>query len=168
MTAVLPLTIRPAEAADREALCELFLDFHEFHAEGVPDRLTTMRDPAGRYYEDLEARLGSLVAGHGSNLLVADRDGELVGFAEIYLRQTDPNAPVVPRKYAYLQSLMVAEHARREGIGAMLLAAAEAWAHDRGAAELHLEVWEFPGGPLPFYERQGYRTLRHSLVRPLA
>lgn len=167
MTLVIPVTIRPAEAADLEALCELFLDFHEFHAQGVPDRLTTMRDPLGRHREDLEARLGSLVAGHGSNLIVAELDGEIAGFAEVYLRQSDPSAPVVPRKYAYLQSLMVAEHVRHEGLGAMLLAAAEAWAHDRGAAEIHIEVWELPGGPLPFYERQGYRALRRSLVRSL-
>ncbi|NTU81612.1 MAG: GNAT family N-acetyltransferase [Chloroflexales bacterium] len=163
-----PVTIRPAEAADCDALCELFLDFHDFHTRGVPDRLTTMRDPAGRHREELAARLASLAAGHGSNLIVAELDGELAGVVEVYLRQSDPSAPVVPRKYAYLQSLMVAEHARGEGLGALLLAAAEAWARDRGASEIQLDVWEFPDGPLSFYERHGYHTMRRSLVRRLS
>jgi hypothetical protein len=36
-----------------------------------------------------------------------------------------------------------------------------------GASEMRLDVWEFAAGPLEFYERLGYRTLRRALVREI-
>ncbi len=167
MYALQTVTVRPAEAGDRAALRELLLDLHEHHARLLPERLTTMRDPAMPFCEELEARLGRLAGGGGANLIVAELDGELVGCAEVYLRQSDPGAPVVPRVYGYLQSLMVAEPARDAGVGSALLSAAEGWARRRGASELLVDAWDCPGGPAPFYEGQGYSTLRRTLARRL-
>jgi GNAT superfamily N-acetyltransferase len=48
------------------------------------------------------------------------------------------------------------------------MAAAEAWARERGATELRLDAWEFAAGPLPFYESLGYQTIKRTLVKPLA
>ena len=45
--------------------------------------------------------------------------------------------------------------------------AAQDWARARGAAEMRLDIWEFPAGPLLFYQKLGYRILRRSLVREL-
>ena len=47
------------------------------------------------------------------------------------------------------------------------MAAAHAWATARGADEMELDIWEFPGGPLDFYEGLGYRTVRRTLVHDL-
>jgi GNAT superfamily N-acetyltransferase len=47
------------------------------------------------------------------------------------------------------------------------MAAAERWAQEHGAVEMRLQIWEFDGDPLPFYERRGFRTLRRTLVREL-
>lgn len=166
MIALQTMTIRTASAGDHAALCSLLLELHEIHARHLPGRLTTMCDEP--FCDELAARLARLVAGQGANLIVAELDGALVGLAEVYLRQSDHAAPVVPRAYGYLQSLIVAEGARGAGVGAALLAAAEEWARRRGASELHADVWDFPGGPLGFYEGQGYSTLRRALVRPLS
>jgi GNAT superfamily N-acetyltransferase len=43
--------------------------------------------------------------------------------------------------------------------------AAQNWAKEKGAAEMRLETWEFPGGPLPFYEKIGYRTIKRTLKK---
>jgi hypothetical protein len=32
---------------------------------------------------------------------------------------------------------------------------------------MRLEIWEFPDGPLPFYQRLGYRTIRRTLAKEL-
>jgi len=102
-----------------------------------------------------------------SALFVAESAGRVVGLAEVYLRQDEPDPATVARCYGYLQSLMVDPAYRRQGIATQLMAAAEAWAQARGAAEMRLQTWEFDGGPLPFYDRLGYRTLRRTLVHEL-
>jgi GNAT superfamily N-acetyltransferase len=62
---------------------------------------------------------------------------------------------------------MVDERFRGRGVGAWLMETAQEWARERGAFEMRLEIWEFEAGPLRFYERCGYRTLRRMLVREL-
>ena len=41
------------------------------------------------------------------------------------------------------------------------------WAKNKAASEMRLDIWEFPQGPLYFYQNQGYRTLKRTLVRDL-
>jgi GNAT superfamily N-acetyltransferase len=74
---------------------------------------------------------------------------------------------VVQRRYALLQSLAVTEAHRRHGLGLQLMAVAERWAREQGASEMEIAVWEFPEGPLPFYERLGYTTRKRTLSRRL-
>jgi GNAT superfamily N-acetyltransferase len=100
-------------------------------------------------------------------LFVAESAGEIVGLAEIYLRQDDVHEVTMAYRYGYLQSLMVSEAHRGQGIGIALVTAVETWAAAQGATEMRLETWEFAAGPLPFYERAGYTTLRRTLVRSL-
>ncbi len=102
-----------------------------------------------------------------SALFVAKSDGRIVGLAEVYLRHDEPNQATVARCYGYLQSLMVDPGFRRQGIATRLMAVAEGWAQEHGAAEMRLQSWEFDGDPLTFYKRLGYRTLRRTLVRGL-
>jgi GNAT superfamily N-acetyltransferase len=159
--------IRSASGDDVEALCGLYDAFHEFHVRGVPDRLASLRgaDPAER--TKLRRRIGEVVAAADSAILVAERGGRLIGLAEVYVRGDEDVPARVPRRYAHLQSMVVEEKHRRGGVGRTLLRAAEDWARERGAAEMRLDVWEFSDGPLAFYERVGYRTLRRTLVRDL-
>ena len=49
-------------------------------------------------------------------------------------------------------------------MGRQLVEAAERWATERGVQEMKAKTWEFPEGPLPFYETLGYRTLSRELV----
>ncbi len=160
------IRVRAAAEPDLAALCRLYVEFHEFHAQGVPDRLRSTHaapfDPA-KLKEDVLKILGDGEAA----LLIAAVGGEPVGLAEVYLRRDAAEALRVAHQYGYLQSLMVTENSRRAGIGKRLTDAAEQWARARGAAEMRLDTWEFAAGPQEFYERQGYRTLRRTLVKEL-
>lgn len=159
--------IRPANLEDLLALCALYLEFHEFHVRGVPDRLSSLGTPDTFDPSELCAALGKIMQSEDSALFVAESHGRVVGLAEVYLRHDEPNPAVVVRCYGYLQSLMVAPAFRRQGIATRLMSAAEDWAQARGAAEMRLQTWEFDGDPLPFYDHLGYRTLRRTLVRGL-
>jgi len=159
--------IRRAAPEDRQALCALYLGFHDFHVRGVPDRLSSLGTPETFDCSELGVALERIMHGEDSALFVAESGGCLVGLAEVYLRQDKPDPATVTRCYGYLQSLMVDAAFRRQGIATQLMAAAEGWARERGAVEMRLQTWEFDGDPLTFYTRLGYRTLRRTLVREL-
>jgi GNAT superfamily N-acetyltransferase len=156
-------TVRPATATDIPTLRRLYDEFHAFHVRGVPDRLLLPDDPQD------EASFGELIeeilTNPNATLLVAEADGEPVGLAEIYVRDEEASPYQPGRRYAHLQSLAVTEASRRAGIGALLLSEAEAWAGERDVTEMRTDVWEFSEGPMPFYERAGYETLRRTLIK---
>jgi GNAT superfamily N-acetyltransferase len=162
------IRIRLARLQDREALCRLYFEFHEFHVRGVPDRLVSSGRPPDIYEgSDLYLTLGMIITDDDAVLFVATVDGQPVGLAEAYVRQDDPDPLKVAHRYGLLQSLMVREVFRRQGIGTRLLEAVQQWARVKGATEMRLDTWEFEAGPLEFYEKRSYRTLRRTLVRGL-
>jgi GNAT superfamily N-acetyltransferase len=161
------VAIRTADTQDLYALVPLYLEFHEFHVHGVPDRLVSLGDPRRFDPAALLARLEEIIASAESAILVAHVAGECVGLAEVYVRQGEANPAGVAHRYGLLQSLMVQEAYRGRGIGTRLVEAAERWAREQGATEVRVETWEFVEGPLGFYEKVGYRTLRRTLVREL-
>ena len=60
--------------------------------------------------------------------------GELLGFAEVSLRSWAEGCESSP--VGYLEGWFVAPHARNQGIGGRLVAAAEGWARSRGCSEM--------------------------------
>ncbi|MCU0492045.1 MAG: GNAT family N-acetyltransferase [Chloroflexaceae bacterium] len=159
--------VRQATANDLDSLCTLYNAFHEFHVQGIPERLRSLAVATEQHANELTAALAALIDRNDVALFVAEVNGQCVGLAEIYLRQDEANPARVAYRYGHLQSLMVDAAHRQHGLGQQLVHAAEQWAKAHGATEIRLEVWEFSAGPLPFYERLGYHTLRRTLVRQL-
>jgi GNAT superfamily N-acetyltransferase len=155
------IAIRLATEADREALLALYREFHEFHVGGMPGwlRIPDHRDDR----EDLEA-LGQVLRSADAAIFVAEAAGQLVGLAEVYCRQDEPNPATVAYTYGYLQSLVVSAPWRRRGLGRQLVEAAQRWARERGATQMRLSTWEFADGPLHFYESLGYTTVKRTLA----
>src|SRR6266536_2226069 len=56
--------------------------------------------------------------------------------------------------WLYVEALAIAEHARGQGWGTQLLAAAEREAAVRGCHSAYLDTFDFQA--LPFYQKQGY------------
>lgn len=162
------LLIRQARIEDVPTLCDLYLEFHEFHVAGIPDRLKSMGTPGRLDREKLARKVSALLTQADALLLVAEKGSILLGLTELYLREDDRGNPaVVSYRYLHVQSLIVTSTARRQGVGSTLLDAAEKWGAEEGAEEVRLDIWEFADGPLAFYERAGYRTLKRTLVRRL-
>jgi aminoglycoside 6'-N-acetyltransferase I len=66
-------------------------------------------------------------------IVVAERDGELVGFAEVSTRTFAEGCAT--GEVGYLEGWYVVPGERRRGIGRALVAAAEDWARARGCTE---------------------------------
>jgi ribosomal protein S18 acetylase RimI-like enzyme len=160
--------VRRACDEDLEQLCDLYVAFHEFHVRGVPDRLISLGKPELFDCTELIAKLRWLLDQADVALFVALDAAQVIGLVEVYLRQDEENGAKVAYRYGHLQSLMVMNAFRQHHIGTRLMEEAQQWASQQGATETQLDVWEFPAGPLAFYKQLGYRTLRRTLVRPLA
>ncbi|MBJ2180824.1 GNAT family N-acetyltransferase/peptidase C39 family protein [Pseudomonas veronii] len=90
---------------------------------------------------------------HGE-LLVAEQDGQLLGYALVLFHRGT--------SLARLYSIAIAEHARGLGLGKRLLSRIEACAVEHDCAYLRLEVRSDNPGALALYERNGYR--RFALI----
>lgn len=159
--------IRLAGKEDLETLCKLYLEFHEFHVRGVPDRLRSLGDPAKYDCSEHYPKLEEIIKSEDSAIFLAEVDEKPVGLAEVYIREDKPDPARIQRRYGFLQSLVVTEKIRNQGIGKILVQASERWAKQKGAIEMQLDIWEFAEGPFDFYQKLGYRTLRRTLAREL-
>src|SRR5215210_928420 len=66
-------------------------------------------------------------------LVAVDGFGELIGFAELSIRRYAEGC--ITDRVAFLEGWYVVEQHRRQGVGAALVAAAEAWARKQGCTE---------------------------------
>jgi GNAT superfamily N-acetyltransferase len=160
---------RLATEADISRLCLLYWEFHLYHVLGVPDRLR-MPDASSHQANaanKLETGLRTIIQREDAAIFVAEMEGKVVGFVEVYLHQDEIQPLTVAHRYGYVQSLSVSAPYRKMGCGKALIQAAHDWAKEQGATEIQLEPWEFAEGPLLFYEKLGYHTLQRHMVAPL-
>ena len=95
--------------------------------------------------------LAQAIESHDACVLVADADGELVGFCTGY-----QDLHSVRFGYrVWVEDLAVDPEHRSRGVGKALLDAAKSWARERGATHLELDSAEARTDAHRFYEREG-------------
>ena len=160
------INICQAIDSDLEELCGLYYELHEFHAKYLTAYLKSLGEPSGNDRVLLMDEIKRVINGSDSTILVAESASQVIGLADIRINSPDPtNRGINPTPYAHLQNLVVTQVYRRIGVGILLLQAAEDWSRARGVVDLTLDVWEFADGPQEFYQKAGYRTFRHSLIK---
>lgn len=103
-------------------------------------------------------RLSAVLADPGQAVLVAMEGERVIGWAQIR------SATLLQvSAFAELSGLVVAEDRRSGGLGAHLLAAAEAWAAERGFGEMRVRSNAVRARAHGFYEQRGYRIEKTSL-----
>ena len=155
--------IRQATEQDIEALLALHIDLHEFHVQGLPD---WMLIPEAYQRNESRVWLKDLIQREDAAIFVAEVSGKLAGLVDVTLEETT-NPLFVPRRFGSIQGLVVSEALRKHGLGTQFLEAVQRWAVAHGAAEIQLDMWEFPEGPLHFYEAVGFHTIKRRLVKTL-
>jgi ribosomal protein S18 acetylase RimI-like enzyme len=150
--------VRAATLADRDRLGELWAEADALHHAALPHVFAPPADPA-RTAQDVAGILGD----PSQHLLVAQVEVRLVGLVHVTLRERYP--PMVAKRFAVVEAVVVATEDRGAGVGKVLMAAAEHWARDRGADEIWLDVWEFNDAAVGFYEALGYETVSRRMRR---
>lgn len=143
--------IRTATSEDAKAVLELFCSVQELHAAHVPD-LVKMPSEAARQLEWLERAF----AGSNAYVLVAEREGDIVGnlLAHEIRREESIIQPAL--HYFSLEHIAVAEPFRRRGIGTALLSALFAEAARRQINRIELQVWSFNDTGQQFFASHGF------------
>jgi GNAT superfamily N-acetyltransferase len=153
------VVIRRAKRADYDAICRLFRQGDELHARALPSEYRVASGPSRpRKY------IYRLLSDATTVVLLAERGGRIAGISLAYLTQL-AGGPLVRKKSAVLDSIVVDEKHRRKGVGSVLLKATEAWAKERGVVDVRLNVIDANKGALRFYAAHGYGPLYRGLIK---
>jgi len=158
------ITIRPAVADDADAITRVYLESAEHHARIDPERCwippadaISARYREGRQHPpDVEQSI----------TLVAEIDGEIVGFVDVRLERS-PDPMLRDFLYCHIAEIAVSSRQQSRGIGGQLLQAAEDWGRRQGAefASLDYLVANARAGLL--YQRMGYGVAAMKAVKRL-
>ena len=101
--------------------------------------------------DELHRRFETVTGAADHLVLVAEEEGEIVGFAHAFVRNALEKPPEV-----VTQSLVVDQAKRHRGIGQTLMAAVENWAIEMGSVSVSLSTQIERDGAHAFYARLGY------------
>ena len=156
-----PPTLRPARPDDALVLgalaAQVFLD--TYATDGI--RPALVREVQQAFGPEA---IGALLARPAGGLLVAERQGHLLGFVQFmpgarhHVVDDGADGPAGPAT-AEIERLYVLRHFQGQGLGKALMAAAAAQARDAGCTRLWLTAWVGNAHARAWYRRQGWRDI---------
>ena len=142
------MIIRKATIDDIESLRPLYLELEKdgvrFQAEHF-----VLGFRSDEFFE-------SIFESENQDILVADIDGKVVGFAHVIILEQKRVPCLKPERVIYLQDLDVTEKLRSGGIGAKLIEACKEYGKEKRADFMRTQVFPDNVRGMQFYERQGF------------
>jgi ribosomal protein S18 acetylase RimI-like enzyme len=152
------VTIRELHGTDRDAVIGLMWDLNRFENTLSGDRATDRAAARACFQDDLD-KMQPL----GGAQFVAERDGKVVGYVCCAITEGGPFIRDDVRTYGYVTTLVVAESARRLGIGEALMMAAEGFTAGQGLRSFAVGHVAGNEGAARLYERLGLKA--HAIER---
>lgn len=146
------LRIRRAAEGDIPALDRLLFQVHKVHSDARPDLFR----PGAKKYSDGE--LKELLADGARPVFVAEREGQILGYAFCIHQQHGPHSSMTDVKTLYIDDLCVDETARGQHVGQALYGYVLDYAREQGCYNVTLNVWAANPGALAFYEKLGLKV----------
>lgn len=154
------MLIRLAHPADKPAINELRREVNQLHVEGRPDFFVP------GFPQQLADYLDIIFAQENGEVVVAEQDGDIVGFACLTYVERPASVFRMAQKFCDIDELDVAARCRRQGVGRALFEFVKARAAEKGFDRIELNMWEFNEEALKFYEAIGFRTYRRYMEYP--
>ena len=147
------MLIRHGETRDAENLAALAIQvwLHTYATEGISSVIS-------RYVlsEFTPKKFEALLSEESSAVLLAEKDGNLTGYARVTART---KCPVATSSKVELSTLYVQAPFAGKGVGHSLLSQAEQWAKQSKSTALWLTVNSQNAHAISFYAKHGYTKL---------
>jgi ribosomal protein S18 acetylase RimI-like enzyme len=156
--------VRRGGLEDVDRLAELWRALRDHHVS-LPEM-----PPTKSLDDSWEYRRGQYLdwlSKDGYTLLLAERDGEPIGYAMVSLGGGAATWDVGDRT-AEIETLSVLESERGHGVGRALTEAAAELAAEAGAGSVLVGVAHSNERAIGFYQREGFEPFYVSLIRPAA
>ena len=142
------MTIRPADKNDIKNLQPLYHELEEDAVRFQPEHFV--------HGERDEEFFASIFLSDHQDILVAEQDGKIIGFAHVMILEQKKVPCLKPERVIYLQDLIVTEAFRSRGIGAKLIDACKEYGKETGADFMRTQVFPQNTRGMAFYERAGF------------
>jgi ribosomal protein S18 acetylase RimI-like enzyme len=160
------VALRPAVFEDAHGITLALLESAEHHARLDPERYFV---PAfDTLFTRYQNRIRELRSGTSSEImLVAEQNGEIVGFIEAKLEQS-PDPMHRSMTFCHVGEIVVRGQHRSQGIGAQLVRGVEDWGREHGADFVSLEYHIANTRAASFYQRKmGYGPAAVTAIKRL-
>lgn len=154
------MIIRKAENKDILYIHKLLAQVNLVHYKGRPDLFKC----ANKYTDD---ELIDIIADETKPILVADDNGEVVGYAFCIFQQHINNNLLTDVKTLYIDDLCVDENRRGQHIGKTLYNAVLNLANETACYNVTLNVWSFNESAIRFYQSLGLTPLKTVMEQKL-
>jgi N-acetylglutamate synthase-like GNAT family acetyltransferase len=155
------VTAREAVVGDIPGLLELF---DQLRAAG-PRRALSGHSDYGSLREAADGRFAAVIADPEQRLLVAE---DSVGLAGMVLASVGTTSTLSPTPAVVISHLTVATHARRGGVGRVLIAAVTQWAADLDIDHVRVAVYASSREANRFFARLGFAPLSVNRIAPVS
>lgn len=156
------MNTRIANIDDLDKICLIAEEICTHHNEQAPHIFA----PAVGIERD-KAHWRKFIDEMESDMLVAELDAKIVGFATVRLTCIQLSF-LVPRKICHIGTIVITQQHHRTGVGTALLQAAENWAFQHQASELKLQVFAFNSNAIALYNKSGFELESKIMTKQLA
>ena len=151
------MNVRLAEENELDRINELRRQVNEIHVAGRPDIFTPGFPP------ELQELIHVIWDAPEQEIAVAEKDGEICGFAVLHHIVRPENPFMKERDYLDIDEFGVDEAYRRQGVATALIGFIRGFAKEKGFDRIELNMWEFNRDALAFYEAVGFTTYRRYM-----
>ena len=154
------LGVRRAERSDIDSLLRLNHQLGLTHFNNAPEAFLQSSDAEKDFLLsafDETARV----------FLVAEIDGNIVGFATAKITRNESIPFLISSPICRVGTIVVDEASRGYGIGRSLMSHCHDWARSQGEEQIRLEVRSFNENAERFYKELGYKDQSKTLWKPV-
>lgn len=151
------MEIRFAREDELDSVNKLRKQVNDVHVEGKPD----VFKPG--FSDELRDHIYDIWNDPEQEIVVADSDGIICGFAVVHHIYKDENPFMYERDFLDIDEFCVDEKFRRQGVATELISFIKDYTKEKGFKRLELNMWEFNEGALEFYEAVGFKTYRRYM-----
>ena len=151
------MEIRFATAADVPAILELLRQVGSVHNQGRPD---IFRSGAQKYSA---SQVIAMLDDPTKPIFIAAEGHKVLGYGFCQVQTYEKDPVMTDRTELYLDDLCVFADTRGLGVGKAIYEAVRKYAQNRGCHSVTLNVWNFEGSAMGFYEKLGLTTRKTYL-----